>query len=107
MGAMLAAVSVLLIVAVLGDGLESMVLPRRVTRAFRFSRLYYALAWRLWRSAAWLVRPPRLRETFLSWFGPLSLLGLFACWAAGLVVAFAALQWSLGVELAPAGTPTD
>ena len=30
-----------------------------------------------------MLRPPRRRGTFLSYFGPLSLLVLFSLWAAG------------------------
>jgi Ion channel len=94
-----ALLSVVLILFILVDGFEAMILPRRVTRPYRFARLYYQLTWRLWRLAAGLIRPGKGRETFLSMFGPLSLLGLFAIWVLGLIVGFAVLQWSLGVPL--------
>ena len=47
------------------------------------------------------------REALLSWFGPLSLLGLFAAWMVGLVVGFAMLNWGLKLPLhAPEPHPT-
>src|SRR5439155_24499830 len=81
-----------LVLAVLAEASEPLVLPRRVTRRLRFGRLYYRAAWRAWRAAADLVRPGPRRETLLSVFGPLSLFGLFAVWAAGLVVGFGLLH---------------
>src|SRR5262249_54140024 len=41
-----------------------------------------------------LFKPGRIREACLSWFGPLSLLGLFALWFAGLIVGFGVVMWS-------------
>jgi hypothetical protein len=94
-----ALLSVILIFLVLWDGFEAMVLPRRVTHPYRFARLYYRYCWKFWRSLAHLVSPRRRRETFLSLFGPLSLLGLFVSWVIGLVVGFGGLHWSLGSPL--------
>src|SRR5207244_4344695 len=45
----LAVASVGLIFVVLIDGFEAMVLPRRVTRPYRFARLFYRSSWTLWR----------------------------------------------------------
>jgi hypothetical protein len=87
--------SVGLILLFLVEGFEAMVLPRRVTRPYRMTRLYYRFTWRLWRGAALRIRPPKLRQSFLSWFGPLSILGLFATWIAGLILSFALLQTAL------------
>ncbi len=84
----LALLSVVLIFIVLLDGFEAMILPRRVIRPFRFARFYYHHVWRLWRVLSNLFAGKR-RETFLSCFGPLSVLGLFAIWVLGLVVGFA------------------
>ena len=52
---------------------------------------------------AGLIRPARRRGTFLSYFGPLSLLVLLSFWALGLIVGFALLHWSLGTPLNGAG----
>ncbi|WP_171473456.1 potassium channel family protein [Frigoriglobus tundricola] len=77
-----------LVVTVLVEVFEALVLPRQVTRRYRFSRLYYRFGWRVWRNAAHVFRAPHREQTALSVFGPLSLLGLFALWAAGLVLGF-------------------
>jgi hypothetical protein len=80
-----------LVLWILVETFEAMVLPRRVTRPFRFTRLYYRGTWQAWVRLAGLV-PVRRRESVLSVFGPLSMLTLFALWAAGLIVGFALLQ---------------
>ena len=85
----------LLVLATLLEGFETILLPRRVNRRLRFSRLYYRSTWRAWRAAATLLPPGRAREAALGVFGPLSLLGLFASWMLGLILAFAALHWGL------------
>jgi hypothetical protein len=99
MGIVLALASALLIGVVLLDSFEVMVLPRRVTRNLRLTRFYYRGAWLLWRSVGQHLPPGRRREYFLSMFGPLSLLGLFATWELGLIFGFALVQWSLGTAL--------
>src|SRR6266403_2492268 len=91
--------SVLLILGILLDAFETVVLPRRVTRRIRFARVFYRVTWI---PAAALVRrisSSRRRETYLGFFGPLSLLLLLCVWAVGLVIGFAALHWSLGSHL--------
>src|SRR5437867_11644527 len=45
------------------------------------------------------MRPGGRRETFLSFYGPLSLLVLLAAWAASLVTAFAMVQAGIGTRL--------
>lgn len=90
---------------ILLEAFEAMVLPRRVMRKIRFNRWYYRLNWPVWLFLSRAIRSPKRRETFLSVFGPLSLLGLFSSWVAGLIVAFALLHWSLGTLLQkPAGS---
>lgn len=105
MGLVLALASVALMALVLADGFATMVLPRRVTWRYRPTRLFYRLSWGLWRAVALRLRPGRRREWFLSLFGPLSLLGMFATWMTGLIVAFGLLLWSLGAPLQTSDTP--
>ncbi len=87
-------ISILAVIAVLQDGFETIILPRRVARKFRLARLYYVTTWRLWSTIARKIHLNSRRENFLSYYGPLSLIGLLAMWACILVVAFALLQWS-------------
>jgi hypothetical protein len=99
-----------LILATLTDGFETILLPRRINRRFRYSRLYYRGAWCLWRRAASALPAGRYRETTLGVFGPLSMLGLFVSWITGLVLAFGLLHWSLAPDSlhgTTAGLPTD
>jgi len=85
-----------LAVAILIEGFETVVQPRRIARRYRISRVYYVLFWWLWRWVAdgWCHKP-RKRAAFLSTFGPLSLLGIFTTWTIGLIFAFAMLHWGL------------
>jgi len=103
MTAMMAVLGVALILSVLFEAFETMLLPRRVTRAFRLTRLFYLNSWRIWTAMAGLVRPARRRLTFLSYFGPLSLLVLLSFWALWLIVGFALLHGALGTPLHGAG----
>jgi hypothetical protein len=64
------------------------ILPRRVAHRFRFARAFYRFSWRLWSTVAHGVRDGKRRETYLSIFGPLSLLMLLSWWAAGIIAAF-------------------
>jgi hypothetical protein len=80
---------VLCVIAALLDAFETVILPRRATGRFQFTRFFYWLTWRPWRWAAQRVRRPRKRETMLSFYGPLSLVFLIAAWAGALVAGFA------------------
>jgi hypothetical protein len=87
---------ILIILAVLLDAFETIVLPRRVQRAFRFTSLFYRNTWIPWIRVSRLIPSPNRREAFLSYFGPLSLLFLLIFWAMGLIFGFALLQFGLG-----------
>ena len=80
----------------LWDAFETIILPRRVTRPYRLVRLFYRVTWSIWAGIYKLIRSKKLRDTHLSYFGPLSLLMLFATWAAALIVAFSILHWAAG-----------
>jgi hypothetical protein len=79
---------------ILWDAFETLVLPRTPLRKLRLTRLYYRTTWRCWVRHARTVRSDRRRESFLAVYGPLSVIGLLAMWATGLVAGFALLQWS-------------
>ena len=84
-----------MIAVVLWEGFETIILPRRVTRRFRLTRLFYRYTWLPWAKLVnWLVSM-RARETWLSFFGPLSLLFLFSIWAGVLITGFAIVHWGL------------
>jgi hypothetical protein len=96
MTALRAGAGALLILWVLTEAFEALVMPRRVTRPYRLTPLYYRTTWRGWSALAGLLPAGRAHESFLSVFGPLSMLALFALWALGLIVGFALLQHPVG-----------
>ena len=87
---------IFLIAVILWDGFETIILPRRVTRRVRLARLFFRCTWFPWASVARWMKPGKRRETFLSIYGPLSLLLLFFMWAVGLIFGFALLHWAAG-----------
>ncbi len=97
----------LLMFATLWETFESIILPRRVTRRFRLTRLFYQVTWRVWSTVNRRLPSKKLRETHLSYYGPLSLLMLFATWAFALVVSFAMLHWAAGSSLNVLGGPAS
>ena len=94
-----AVLGVSLVLLVLWEGFETIVLPRRVTRRFRFTRFFYRRTWLPWARMVRFVIPERWQETLLSIFGPLSLLLLMSIWVAGLITGFALLYWSIGSSI--------
>ena len=98
-----AAFGLLLLLGVLWDAFETMVLSRRVSSGFRVTTFFYRATWAPWRAVARRMRVGRRRESFLTIYGPLSLVLLIATWALVLVFAFALLQWGSGDAVAGAG----
>jgi len=96
MAALSGIVGVLLITVVLWDVFETIVLPRRVTRRLRLTRLFYMVTWRPWRVFGGAIKSKKTRETVLGIYGPLSLLVLLTVWAFTVIVGFALIQWALG-----------
>jgi voltage-gated potassium channel Kch len=95
----------LVILIVLGDAFETVVLPRRVSRRLRLSRLFLRFGWQGW---SWVARRlptsgdregSSVRDRFLGIFGPLALLALLALWAIALVLAFTFVEWGLEAPL--------
>jgi len=93
-----AVAGVALIIAVLRDTFETIILPRRATRRYRLTRLFYVVVWTPWRALARRLSA-RERERVLSVFGPLSLLLLLGVWAVVMTFGFALLQFGLQLHL--------
>jgi hypothetical protein len=91
-----AAAGIALILLVLWEGFETIVLPRRVTRQIRLTRLFYRTTWKLWSAIFGSIHSPKRRDTYLGFYGPLSLLGLLVVWAVTMVVGFALVHWAFG-----------
>lgn len=86
----------LLLLVFLWDVFETMVLPRRVRRQIRVARFFYRSLWTIWIVVVRNLPAKKKRETFLSFFGPLSLLLLIMFWAASMIFSFGLVQYSLG-----------
>src|ERR1700684_3433058 len=78
------------------DAFETVVLPRRVTRHFKLTAWFYRRTWIPWRKIAEHIRTPSRQQSFLGYFGPLSLIMLRAFWATALIFGFALLQYGIG-----------
>jgi hypothetical protein len=100
MNAALIILGLAILFAVLLEAFESIILPRRVTRRFRLTRVFYRMSWIPWRAFGRRLKAIKTRESFFSYFGPMSLLFLLVFWAIGLVVGFAFL-------ILAAGPPTE
>ena len=101
----LAAVAgIILVGLILLDAFETIVLPRRVTRSFlRLTASFYRTTWIPWTRLATRIRSTVRRESFLGYFGPLSLIMLLGLWAVGLIFGFACVQYGLGEHLQLSG----
>ena len=89
-----------LILMVLWETFETIVLPRRVTRQFRLTRFFYRCTWLPWKAVAKLRGTKKKRDAMLSYYGPLSLLLLFAFWAFTLLLGFALIHYGDGARFA-------
>ena len=78
------------------DAFETVVLPRRVDRRWRVARVFFRTTWVPYSHIAHRIVNDARRETFLSFYGPSSLLLLVAFWAIMLIFGFAILHWAAG-----------
>src|SRR5579863_7759665 len=100
-GAFVGGIAIFLVVV--WDAFESIILPRRVTRKFRLTRLFYRVTWNIAKFVANLFPSRKTRETLLGFFGPSSLLLLLAVWAIGLVLGFGLMQYGAGSAVVVTG----
>jgi hypothetical protein len=87
-------ISILIILVTLLEAFETIVLPRRVSRRLRLTRVFYRSTWIPWSALARRISS-KFREAYLGFFGPLSLILLLCVWAVGLIMGFAMLHWAL------------
>jgi hypothetical protein len=90
------AFGLVIIGVVLLDAFETVVLPRRVTRQFKLTAWFYRRTWIPWRKIAGHIKTASRQQSFLGYYGPLSLIMLMAFWAVGLIFSFALLQYGIG-----------
>src|SRR5437773_9612941 len=85
---------VLLVLATLVDGFNTIVLPRRVRHSIGLTRLFYQWSWMAYAGAGKHIRNGSRREEYLGVYGPLSTLELLVFWAAFAIVGFGLLQYA-------------
>ena len=88
-----------LVLMVLWETFETIVLPRRVTRQFRLTKLFYRITWIQYVALAGLGKSQKTRDALLSFYGPISLLLLMAFWAMTLVLGFGLIHYGDGASL--------
>src|SRR5215467_7555629 len=89
--------AIVLILLVAQDAFETIVLPRRVTRRIRLTRLFYRVIQTPWRAAGHFMRAGARRDAFLGYLGPLSLLALIMFWGVLFVLGFGLGLWGLAL----------
>jgi hypothetical protein len=87
---------VMIFLIVVWDAFEAIILPRRVTRKFRLTRIFFKYTWKVWKLFTRLVNSKKESEALLGFYGPLSLLVLVGVWAVGLVLGFGLMQYGAG-----------
>ena len=101
-GEFVAGVAIFLIVV--WDAFEAIILPRRVTRKFRLTRLFFRSTWRAWKFFVNLIPVRKTREALFGFYGPMSLILLIGVWAIGLVFGFGLMQYGTGSAVNAAGS---
>jgi Ion channel len=101
-----AVVGILLVFVVLRDTFETIILPRRVSGRLRVSKIFYQVTWKPWAAAGRRMPYGDRRETFLSTYGPISLIFLIVLWGLILVTGFSLLLWAAGFDANLSGSQT-
>ncbi len=96
-----------LVLVVLWEAFETIIFPRRVTRRVRLTRLFYRSTWIFWSRAVRRFITGRRQETYLSFYGPISLLLLLIFWASGLIIGFGLVHWASGSPIKLPGEPVS
>lgn len=94
-----------LVVGTLWDFFETIILPRTPQRKLRLTRFFYLGTWKPWSVIGRRLPEGSIRESFLSYFGPLSLIVLLGTWAIALMTGFGLLHWGLRTPLSGVDGP--
>ncbi|TMF45581.1 MAG: two pore domain potassium channel family protein [Chloroflexi bacterium] len=93
-----ALVGLVLVFVALRDAFETIILPRRVSGRLRVSKVFYFLTWQPWAAIGRRMPISDRRESYLSTYGPISLLVLIGLWGVILITGFALLLWATGFD---------
>lgn len=97
-----ALIGIVMVGVALRDGFETVILPRRVS-GVRISKVFYRVTWKPWAAIGRRLAAGDRRETYLSTYGPISLLVLIVLWGAILITGFALILWAVGFDAALSG----
>lgn len=87
-------IGVALVATAAADALNTLVTTRLQSGRLWPTELYYRSTWIVWRSVARRLKEGQRRETFLSIYGPLSLLGLLVMWITLQILGWGFLWWA-------------
>ena len=96
-----------LILLVAQDAFETIVLPRRVTRRIRLTKLFYRVIQLGWNAMGHMIRSNARRDSFRGYMAPLSLLALLIFWAALFILGYGLLLWGLALPLSALSNTTS
>lgn len=96
-----------LILLVAQDAFETIVLPRRVTRRIRLTKLFYRVTQLGWNAIGHIIRSSARRDSFRGYMAPLSLLALLIFWAALFILGYGLLLWGLALPLSALSNTTS
>jgi hypothetical protein len=91
-------VGLVLVFVILRDAFETIVLPRRVSGRLRVSKVFYRVTWKPVAAIGRRMPVGDRRESYLSTYGPISLLVLIGLWGGILISGFAFLLWAAGFD---------
>lgn len=94
---LVAFLGIVLVAVALSDAFQTIILPRRVS-GVTVSKIFYQLTWKPVAAVGRRMPLGERRETFLSTYGPVSLLLLIVLWGTILIVGFALLLWASGLN---------
>jgi len=77
------------------DAFQTIILPRRPTRRFQITRVFFVSTWAPWVLMAEHTRNKKVRDQIYSIYGPLSLLLLLLLWALLLIFGFGMFYFSM------------
>ncbi|TMB47200.1 MAG: two pore domain potassium channel family protein [Chloroflexi bacterium] len=95
-------IGILLVGVALSDTFQTVILPRRVS-GVTVSKIFYQITWKPWAALGRRMPLGELRESFLSTYGPISLLVLIVLWGGMLIVGFSLILWVAGFSTSLTG----
>jgi hypothetical protein len=96
---------IVIILVILTDAFETVILPRRINRRIRLSRIFFKTFWKLCKKGRNLFQSANDTKDYLGFFGPLSLIILLSIWAIAIIVGFALINFGLQTDIrSPFGT---